>query len=217
MKIIVVEDNIDFNKYICDRINKFLFENDYDYPLVTFFDFDKNLEKTIHDNEIKIYIVDLELKSRTGYDVCRKIREEAGDWNSIIIISSVHNEKENIISLRLSVFTYLSKLYDFEENLLLSIKQAIKIIENNNIISINRNLKIHINDICYVLKESNSKYCIIKTIDCEEYRIRTSLKSLENKFKFTRIKDYILINEYNILKIDSSSGVLFKNKTEIKL
>lgn len=214
MKIIIIEDECDFNQIIYNNINKILMKKDLSYPLKTFNKYDDNLRKIIYDDEIKIYIIDLKLNGYSGYDICREIREQACDWNSIIIIASVHNEKENIISLRLGIFTYLSKLCDFELNLKESILFAIRIMKKNKFLKVNRDCEISIKDICYILKEKNSKYCIIKTF-YDEYRIRKSLKELENKLHFKKFKNYLLINENNT-KVIEKDRIVFENKIEIK-
>lgn len=108
MQIVVIEDNYDFNQLVCKQINQILIENNLDYPIKSFMNYNNDLKKVIHNKKIKIYIIDMSLDIYSGYDVCREIREAAYDWDSIIIIASVHNQKENIISLRLSIFTYLS-------------------------------------------------------------------------------------------------------------
>lgn len=214
MKIVVVEDNKDFNEITCNTINKLLIENNFDYDVVSFLSFDEKLKKLIHNNETKIFIVDIELGTKSGYDVCRTIRESAYDWNSIIIISSVHNQKETILSLRLSVFTYLSKLVNFEQELKTTILEAIKILEKNKLFKVDRDTQIAVDHICYVMKELNSKYCIIKTI-YDEYKVRTTLKKLTNELNLTSIRKYLSYNKNNIVAIYNNK-LVFKNKIEIK-
>ncbi len=215
MDIIVIENNSGFNKLICQYINQVLIEKNYDYKIIPFFSYNNDLKKIIHNKEIKIYIIDIKLGQYSGYDICREIRELAYDWDSIIIISSIHNQKENLISLRLSIFTYLSKLLNFEVNLKETISYAIDILQQNKFLIINKHCKIAINDICYILKERNSKYCFIKTLD-SEFRIRKSLKKLDEELKLTRIKNYLLINDRNT-KVTTKNRIIFENKIEIKI
>ena len=106
-----------------------MFQNNYEYQILPFYNYDSKLKRVIYDNEIKIFIVDLKLQSKSGYDICREIREEANDWNSIIIISSAYNKKESIISLRLLIFTYLVKINNFEKNLRDTLEKAISILQ----------------------------------------------------------------------------------------
>lgn len=215
MKIVIIEDNLEFNQKICKYLNQVLIENNLEWKIIAFSNYNKELKNLIHNKEIKIYIIDIKIGSYSGYDICRQIRESAYDWDSIIIISSILNQKENFISLRLSIFTYLSKLNQFEENLKESIVHAINILEKKKFLTINKSCQVSINDICYILKEKNSKYCFIKTLD-ENFRIRRSLKSLEKDLKLRKIKNYLLVNDRNI-KSSNKNTITFENKIKIKI
>ncbi len=215
MKIIVIEDNHTFNKILCKNISKTLINHNYDYDIRSFTEYNHNLRKIIYDRDIKIYIIDLELGSVSGYDIINEIRKKSYDWDSIIIISSVHNQKEDLISRRLAIFTYISKFLDFEENLENSLLEAIHIFERKKLLTINKSCKILINDICYILKEKGSKYCVVKTIN-DEFRVRKSLKSLMEELHFKKIKNYILINEHNVV-FSNKNIIKFKNKLEIRV
>lgn len=216
MKIIVIDNNQEYNNYICNILTKLMFQNNHEYQILSFYKYNNKLKKLIHDNDTKIYIVDLKLQNISGYDICREIREDANDWNSIIIISSAYNQKEHIISLRLLIFTYLVKLNNFENNLRDALEKAINILNSNNFLIIDRNTKVAINDICYIKKIKNSKYCSIKTIHNDEIRIRKSLKYLEKTLKFRKVKNYLLVNDKNI-SLEIKDEVIFKNSDKIVL
>ena len=216
MKIIVIDNNQEYNDFICNIITKLMFQNNYEYQILPFYNYDSKLKRVIYDNEIKIFIVDLKLQSKSGYDICREIREEANDWNSIIIISSAYNKKESIISLRLLIFTYLVKINNFEKNLRDTLEKAISILENNKFLTIDKGTKVAINDICYIKKIKNSKYCSINTIHNDKIRIRRSLKSLEKELKFKKLKNYLLLNDYNI-SFESKEEVIFKNNDKLDI
>ena len=214
MKIVTIEDNKNLNDIIYKDISRLLIINNYDYDIYQFCTYNERLEKIIYTDEIKIYIIDIKLGKYTGYDICRIIREAAYDWNSIIIICSAHNEQEKIISLRLSIFTYISKRHSFRKNLADSILSAINILEHNRFWIINSSSKIEINNIYYILKEKKSKYCLIKT-EHETLRIRSSLKALNQKLGFKKMRNYILINENNA-KLITKDKIIFKNGIEIE-
>ena len=137
MKIIVIEDNHIFNKMLCKNISKTLINHNYDYDIKAFTEYNHSLKKIIYDKDIKIYIIDLELGSISGYDIINEIRKKSYDWDSIIIINSVYNQKEDLISRRLAIFTYISKFLGFEENLEKSILEAIHIFEHKMLLTIN--------------------------------------------------------------------------------
>lgn len=218
MKIIVVDDILKFNKRIVKNINQILMEENLDIKIISFLSYNKELRSIIYNNEIKIYILDYDLGEKsikTGYDISREIRGLAHDWYSIIIICSVHNQKENFISSRLSILTYLSKFKNFDQNLKETIKEAIDILNQTNTISINKHCTLYRNEVLYASKEKYSKYCIIKTFD-NEFRVRKNIYELEKELHLKKIKRYLLANEKNIVSIDDEE-IIFKNEEKIKL
>ena len=113
MKVVIVDDICEFSNIIKKSIMQVLIEENLDVGILTFDKYTKELNRLIYSNEIKIYILDYDLgenTSKNGYDIARKIRSDAHDWYSIIIICSIHNKKESFISARLSIFTYLSNI-----------------------------------------------------------------------------------------------------------
>ena len=200
MKIVVVENDNIWSQRTIKNITKSLIKENINKPIITFNKYTQELKKLIYDNSQKIYILDIELGESSGYDIAREIRDCANDWDSIIIISSIYNQKENIISDRLSVLTYISKLIDFDINMQQSIKLAIKILSKNNFLEFKESgikEKIAINDIEYIKKEKYSKYCIIKTTD-NTFRVRDTISNLKENTKLTQIKKDLLINTKQI-------------------
>ena len=218
MKVIVVDDMLEFNKRMEKNITQVLIEENLDIQIIPFLNYNKELKKIIYNNEIKIYILDYDLgetASKTGYDISREVRGMAHDWYSIIIICSVHNQKENFISARLAILTYLSKYKNFDYNLRETVRETIKILNQTSIISINNRCKLYYSEVLYALKEKYSKYCIIKTFD-NEFRVRKNIYELEAELHLKKIKRHLLANEKNIASIDEEE-IIFKNEEKIKL
>lgn len=218
MKIIVVDDILEFNKRMEKNINQVLIEENLDIKIVSFLKYNKELRNIIYNNEIKIYILDYDLGEnapKTGYDISREIRGIAHDWYSIIIICSIHNQKDNFISSRLSILTYLSKYNNFDYNLRETIKEAISILNQTSAISINSRCKLYYEEVLYALKEKYSKYCIIKTFD-NEFRVRKNICELEEELHLKKFKRHLLANEKNIASIEDDE-IIFKNEEKIKL
>lgn len=218
MKIIVVDDILSFNKKIVQDIEQVLIEENMDIKVIPFLKYNKELRNIIHNNEIKIYILDYDLgenANKNGYDISREIRGLAHDWCSIIIIGSVHNKKENFISSRLSILTYLTKDKSFDYNLKEAVREAIYILNQTSTVSINNRCTIYYNEVLYALKEKYSKYCIIKTFD-NEFRVRKNIYELEQELHLKKFKRHLLANEKNIASIDEDE-IVFKNEEKIKL
>lgn len=200
MKIVIVENDESWIKRTIKNINKVLITEQIDEKITYFTKYTKELKDIIYDNSKKIYILDIELGDTSGYDIAREIRDCANDWDSIIIISSIYNQKENVISDRLSVLTYISKLINFDLNMRESIKLAIKILSKNNFFEFKESgirYKIAINNIEYIKKEKYSKYCTIKTVD-NTFRVRDTILNLKEITKLTQIKKDLLINKRHI-------------------
>lgn len=219
MKIVVVDDIINFNKRIVQNINQILMKENLDIKILSFLEYNQKLKNIIHNNEIKIYILDYDLgekSNKTGYDISREIRGIAHDWYSIIIICSIYNKKENFISSRLSILTYLSKYnINFDQNLKETVKEAICILKQTSTISINNHCTLYYHEVLYALKEKYSKYCIIKTFD-KEFRVRKNIYELEEELHLKKFKRHLLANEKNIAYINDDE-IIFKNEEKIKL
>lgn len=204
MKIVIVENDEAWLKRTLKDVNKVLNKENLKEKVLHFNKCTKTLRDIIYDKSKKIYILDIELGEYSGYDIAREIRDCANDWDSIIIISSIYNQKENIISDRLSVLTYISKLIDFDINMQESIKLAIKIISKNNLLEFKESgiqNKIVIDNIIYIQKEKYTKYCIIKTID-SFFRVRDTIINLKERTKLIQIKKDLLVNKKYISNIE---------------
>lgn len=218
MKIIVVDDIPNFNKKITQSIDQVLIEENLDIKVISFLGYNKELRDIIHNNEIKIYILDYDLgenTDKTGYDISREIRGIAHDWYSIIIICSVHNQKESFISSRLSILTYLSKFSNFEYNLKEAVREAIYILNQTSTVCINNRYTLYYNEVLYASKEKYSKYCIIKTFD-NEFRVRKNICELEAELHLKKFKRHLLANEKNIVSVNDDE-IIFKNDEKVEL
>lgn len=207
MKIIIIENDEQWIKRTVKNVDKVLTKNNIEEKIILFYKYTEKLKNIIYDNSEKIYILDIELGEDNGFQIAKEIRDDANDWKSIIIISSIYNQKENIISERLSILTYISKLVNFDANMKTSVELAIKILTKDSFLEFKENginHKIVINNIIYIKKEKYSKYCIIKTTN-NSFRIRNTIANLKEKTKFTQIRKDLLINKKHI-----------KNKKEIE-
>lgn len=197
MKIVIIENNESWLKRTIKDVNKVLVKEHFDEKVLSFKRYTKELKDIIYDNSKKVYIIDVELDNISGYDIAREIREGANDWESIIIISSIFNQKEDFISDRLSILTYISKLSNFDINIKNSVDLAIKILSKKNFFEFKESgidHKIVIDDIIYIKKEKYSKYCHIKTVN-SFFRIRDTIANIKEKTKLTEIKKGLLVNK----------------------
>ena len=91
LKFIVCEDNEIIRKKNISVINKVMFSNNVNYNIFEFNSYNNDLLDIINDNSgRKVFILDIELGSKSGIDIARLIRKN--DWESFIIISTAHYE-----------------------------------------------------------------------------------------------------------------------------
>lgn len=214
MEVVVIEDEIFWK----NKIKQILENNNKEDKFLYFSKYDEALNEVINNKNLKIYLLDIELKNSSidGVDIASEIREK--DWKSIIIFFSAYNEKENIISLRLNVLTYVSKNDNFETELLEAFNSAKDILLEYNTIKVNTNgseVNLYVNDILYITKEKNSKYCLINTTS-GILRTRSSLSELKKKTNFRQEKKHLLINSNNI-KYLLKEKIIFSNNIVLPL
>ena len=131
---VVCEDNKIILQKNVDIINKTMFNNNINYRVYQFTNKDKKLQELIDDNEeIKIYILDIELENTSGIDIASEIRKN--DKKSIIIISTTYIEYLPFaLKNKLMLFDFISKFEDYENNLSNVITKAITQLKEQNII-----------------------------------------------------------------------------------
>lgn len=214
MEVVVIEDEIFWK----NKIKQMLEDNNKEDKFLYFSKYDEALNEVINNKNLKIYLLDIELKNSSidGVNIASEIREK--DWKSIIIFFSAYNEKESIISLRLNVLTYVSKSDNFETELVETFNSAKNILLENNTIKVNINgneINLYVNDILYIIKEKNSKYCLINTTS-GILRTRSSLSELKKKTNFRQEKKHLLINSNNI-KYLLKEKIIFSNNIILPL
>ncbi len=208
MEVVIIEDEIFWK----NKIKEIIESNNKEDNFLYFDRYDKVLESIINNKKLKIYLLDIELRNSDidGTLIANTIREV--DWKSIIIFFSVYNEKENIISLRLNVLTYVLKDNNFKSELINAFNSAKNILLEDNKIKVNTNgieINLYVNDILYITKEKSSKYCLIHTTS-GILRTRSSLSELKKKTNFRQEKKHLLINECNI-KYVLKDKIIFNN------
>lgn len=208
MEVVIIEDEIFWK----NKIKEIIESNNKEDNFLYFDRYDKVLESIINNKKLKIYLLDIDLRNSDidGTLIANTIREV--DWKSIIIFFSVYNEKENIISLRLNVLTYVLKDNNFKSELINAFNSAKNILLEDNKIKVNTNgieINLYVNDILYITKEKSSKYCLIHTTS-GILRTRSSLSELKKKTNFRQEKKHLLINECNI-KYVLKDKIIFNN------
>lgn len=216
MIIVVVEDNRILREREIEAIRKAL--KDYDYKIVEYSDFTKELKKLIQTPDFKIYVLDIELQNSSGIDIANFIRDY--DDMSEIIMCSFHYELEyKVLKSKLKILDFVSKYdnaYVNLTNLILEVfnkhsRKVLKITDKGVI------LFIVMKDILYISKEKNTRKCVIKTFN-NEYLVNKNLEEIKQELNsdFIQVSRNCIVNQNNVEEYNfKDSKIKFKNGKEI--
>lgn len=216
MIIVVVEDNRILREREIEAIRKAL--KDYDYKIVEYSDFTKELKKLIQTPDFKIYVLDIELLNSSGIDITNYIRDF--DDTSEIIMCSFHYELEyKVLKSKLKILDFVSKYdnaYVNLTNLILEVfnkhsRKVLKITDKGVI------LFIVMKDILYISKEKNTRKCVIKTFN-NEYLVNKNLEEINQELNsdFIQVSRNCIVNQNNVEEYNfKDSKIKFKNGKEI--
>ena len=216
MIIVVVEDNRILREREIEAIRKAL--KDYDYKIVEYSDFTKELKKLIQTPDFKIYVLDIELQNSSGIDIANFIRDY--DDMSEIIMCSFHYELEyKVLKSKLKILDFVSKYdnaYVNLTNLILEVfnkhsRKVLKITDKGVI------LFIVMKDILYISKEKNTRKCVIKTFN-NEYLVNKNLEEIKQELNsgFIQVSRNCIVNQNNVEEYNfKDSKIKFKNGEEI--
>lgn len=216
--IIYDEDNY-FLKKNKKIIDKYMMKCDHEYKCYLFQEYSEELDKILGDNlGLKIYLLDIENKTKSGLDVVRDIREKYDDWSSIIIMITSHNEfKYDVLCNRLYLMDFINKLDNLEKILTEDIERIVKVYDNTSeclTYVFRHNLKrIEYKNIVYIEKEKYSKKCIIHTLygNHEIGGTINEVLSFLNK-DFVKISRSTIINLKHVAEYDKANNIIvFKN------
>lgn len=213
INFIICDDN-DFVRKTNERIVvKSAMLYDFDYTISNFKKYDSKLGSLIkNQNYTKVYILDLELPSKSGIDIAREIRKN--DWESIIIILTSHDELElKLLKEKLLIYDFISKFDNYEEKLIASLKEVIKKISSIKTLTIMSERELHnvkLDDILYIYRDSLIHKTIIVTND-DEFLVRESLLNLSEKLdsRFYQTHRACFVNIEKIKSIDFKNNIIY--------
>lgn len=212
INFIVVDDNVELSKNVVNIISKVMMNNSVEYTTNVFYDYDSKFNKIMNKSmSNKVYILDIETKSASGIDIARKIRKN--DIDSVIIFITAHEELGGvIIKESLLVLTFICKFDDFDNKLIKSIENSLKIVGNRRVIRFNDYNSLYtipIKDILYITRDSIERKSIIKT-DYAVYKVTKSLIELKELSNGALIQTHraCIANRERISKIDKTKRTI---------
>lgn len=220
IKFVVYDDEVDYRNMIRNSINEVMSKIDIDYKIEEFDKYNNKMLKTIEDDSVKIYIMDIQIPNGlSGIDVARRIRLK--DWNSIIILVTAFVDMGyEALKAQIMLLDFISKFNDCPNQLNRVIKKAISKIDNKKVLifeSSDMTYKVYTDDIVYILKDSVERKCIIKT-DYNEIMVNQTITNLfnmlDNRFFLTHRS--CIVNTDKVDMIDWKNNIIhFKNDDKI--
>ena len=216
INFIVCDDDIKILKKVERIIDKYMMKNKLAYKVHLFTDYDDEFMQLLNSNLInRIYILDIEMPSRSGIDIARNIR--IADINSVIIFLTSHEELGlTILKKELMFLSFINKYDDYEDRLNNSIKKSLLFLNAKNIIRIEEKgiiYTIRLDDIVYFYWDGNIRRTIIKTL-CSDFKINNTLidvyKMLDDRF--IRTHKACFVNKDRVASIDKKlKEIVFNN------
>lgn len=182
INFIICDDKKEFIDEIVNTIDKVMMNNSEAYRKHIFNEYDDNFIKMIDsDLSWKIYILDIEVKDKSGIEMARKIREK--DIESMLIFVTAYYNKymEEILKSKFMFLDFINKQNNYQKDLISTIEYALNNIKKRNIIRFKSNgiiYTLETNDILYICRDKDRK-CTIKTTSNEFTVSKTLLELYE--------------------------------------
>ena len=217
INFIIYEDEEYFNKLDDGVIHKFKGKSDDQYKIYHFKEYTEdllNFIKTI--NGQNVYLLDIEVKGKSGLDLAREIREFKRTMNDQIVIITAHQDLiYNAFHKKLLMVDFISKFDELEPSLILSLREIYEIFNSNKYLSLTKDseiIRIPYNDILFIEKDKNEDCLFIET-DNKRYKYRGNIaqieKLLKNDARFFKTHRSCIVNTFKITKINGSVPIIY--------
>lgn len=220
--VIMCDDNKRDLQKVYNVVTNYMDNHDYKYEKYIFNDYDDSFMDIVNKKiPFKIYILDIETKSRSGIDVAREIRKK--DVDSAIVFLTGHNDLGlEVLNEDIPFTAFINKFVNCENRLKKCLKNIIRKVSRNRILKIQDGCSlytINIDSIIYITKDSYERKTIIVT-DSEEFRLNKSLNFIKELLddNFVQTHRACIINRNRTVKIDFANKlILFDNQNKIDL
>jgi len=224
LNFIIYEDYKKMRDLYEKVIHQFIGNTKEEYHIMQISEFNSSTQKKLEKLEgRKIYILDLKVPGKNGYDFAREIRS-SGDWKSqIIIISALEHLRNEVFMGKMLALDFISKRENVEKRLEETIEVAYHISTHNRFFSFQSEGKLfHLpyHDILYFEKDLNDNYTSIVT-NQNTYKIKKSIlqieKILDHDLRFFKTHQSCIVNLYNIKSVNLSKKIINFGEKEITL
>lgn len=203
----MVEDDKKTQETIKEVLRKVVMSKDNSIEVKYFTKYSKELKRIIDDNSCrKVYIMDIELETKTsGIEIAKLIREK--DWESEIIFITSHDKMfETVYRNVYEVFDFIEKFYEMEKRLTKDIDLIFKKNFDNKMFTFtsrNVDLQIYYRAITYITRDKEERKILIHT-DTNVFKLNMNLNDvtalLDDRFVQTHrscIANHQRVHEWN--------------------
>lgn len=222
INFIIYEDEEYFYNLYCEVIHRFMSRNDDSYKIHIFKEYSEGMIEFIKKlSGQNIYILDIEVKGKSGIDLAREIRKYKKSFDNQIIIATAHQDLvKNAFHRKLLMVDFISKFDSLEENLISNFRESYEFFNQNKFLSYKQDgevIRIPYNDILFIEKDTYDECLYIETED-DRYRYNGSITKIEKQLKddhrFFKTHRSCIVNTFKITKLNVSiPEIKFKNKS----
>ena len=222
MNFIIYEDEDYFCNLYKSVIHKFMGPNDNHYKIYLFKEYSDKMLDFIKDlSGQNIYVLDIEVKGKSGLDLAREIREFKRTTDDQIIIATAHKDLvENAYHKKLLMVDFISKFDSLEEQLVLCFRESYETFNANKFLSYKQDgeiIRIPYKDILFIEKDKFEECLYIETLD-DRFKYKTIIATVEKLLngdkRFFKTHRSCIVNLYKITKLNTSIPIIyFKHKS----
>lgn len=216
IKFVVCDDNKEIATSVSHIIDKVMFQNKIMYEKLVFSEYDKEFIKVVEDKVHKIYILDIEVKNKSGIDIARMIRKT--DSSSIIIFLTSHMEEGfNVLKGDYMCLSFISKLDNYKKHLERSLKYAVTSSESKSLSITDKGIvfNIKLDDILYIYRDTNERKVVVVTTS-NRIKISKSIDEITQLTGFLKTHRSCIVNKNRVTYFDfKNKKILFDNGVEI--
>ncbi len=224
LNFIIYEDQKVMSELYQNVIHQFIGQKKECYHIIHISEFNESSKRKLISLEgRKIYILDVKVPGKSGFDFAREIRF-SGDWISqIIIISAFDYFKHHAFTGKMLALDFISKKENVSTRLRETLELAYQISTTNRFFSFQHNGELfHLpyHDILYFAKNLNDNYTSIVT-NKNTYKVKKSIlqieRILENDLRFLKTHQSCIVNLHNIQSVNLSNQVISFGEKKINL
>ena len=222
INFVIYEDEDYFYRLYKDVIHKFMGRNDDHYKIYCFREYSDDMIDFIKKlSGQNIYILDIEVKGKSGLDLAREIRKFKKTMNDQIIIATAHQDLvENAFHKKILMVDFISKFDALEDRLILCFRESYEFFNDNKFLSYKQDgeiVRIPYNDILFIEKDTYDECLYIETRD-DKFKYKGNIAKLEKELdgdqRFFKTHRSCIVNTYKITKINTSiPEIKFYEKT----